>query len=139
MEAANQMTRKLVLVSPHDSLAKAKALMDSCNFRHVPVVEGGRLVGILSDNDIRWHAHLSAKVIDAMTPNPATVTPETTLEEAARLMLRLKVNALPVIDRETPVGIITTSDILKRFLEAASLEQMATLRAQVVGHSHMEF
>lgn len=47
MEAANQMTRKLVVVSPHDSLAKAKALMDSRNFRHVPVVEDGKLVGIL--------------------------------------------------------------------------------------------
>jgi CBS domain-containing protein len=139
MEAANQMIGKLVVVSPHDSLAKAKALMDSRNFRHVPVVEDGKLVGILSNNDIRWQGHLTATVAEAMTPNPITVTPKTTIHESARLMLRRKINAVLVVDRGTPVGIITTSDILKLFLETARSEQMAPLLAQAVGHGHMEF
>ena len=139
MEAVNQITRKLVVVSPHDSLAKAKALMDSRNFRHVPVVDDGKLVGILSNNDIRWHSHLTASVAEAMTPNPVTVTPETTIDEAARLMLRLKINAVLVLAGGAPVGIITTSDILEAFLEAATSEQMAPLLAKAVGHGHMEF
>ena len=139
MEAADRMTEKLVLVSPHDSLAKAKALMDSGNFRHLPVVEKGELVGILSNHDIRSHSDLSASVADAMTANPVTVTPETTIEEATRLMLRFKVDAVPVVEGETPVGIITTSDILKRFLDAAVSAQITPVLAQAVGHGHMEF
>jgi len=139
MEAANPVTPKLVLVSPHDSLAKAKALMDSHNFRHLPVVEDGKLVGILSNNDIRWQGHLTATVAEAMTPHPVTVTPETTIEEAARLMLRRKINAVLVVDGGAPVGIMTTSDILKTFLEGATAEHMAPLLAQAVGRGHMEF
>jgi acetoin utilization protein AcuB len=133
------MTRKLVIVSPHDSLAKAKALMDSYNFRHVPVVEDGKLVGILSNNDIRWHGHLTATVAEAMTPNPVTVTPATTIDEAARLMLRRKISAVLVVDAGAPVGIITTSDILKLFLEGVTAEQKAAFLAKPVGHGHMEF
>lgn len=74
-----------------------------------------------------------------MSPNPVTVTAKTTIEEAARLMLHRKINALLVVDGGAPVGIITTSDILKTFLEAATSEQMAPLLAKAVGHGHMEF
>jgi CBS domain-containing protein len=139
METLDQMTRKLVTVSPDDTLVKAKALMDSHNFRHLPVVEDGKLVGILSNNDIRWHGHLTATVAQAMTPAPVTVTPETTIDEAARLMLRRKINAVLVVDSGAPVGIITTSDILKLFLEATRSRQMAPFLTEAVGHGHMEF
>jgi len=139
IEADSQMTRKLVMVSPQDSLAKAKALMDSHDFRHVPVVEEGKLVGILSNNEVRWHGHLTATVADAMTPNPITVTPETTIDESARLLLRRKISAVLVVDAGAPVGIITTSDILKLFLEDATSEQTAPFLAKPVGHGHMEF
>jgi len=133
------MARKLVVISPHDSLAKAKAVMDSRNFRHLPVVEDGKLVGILSNNDIRWQGHLTATVAEAMTPNPITVTPATTIDETARLMLHRKINAVLVVDGGAPVGIITTSDILKLFLEAKPSRQMAPVLAKAVGHGHMEF
>jgi CBS domain-containing protein len=133
------LTRKLVMVSPQDSLAKAKALMDSRDVRHVPVVEDRKLVGILSNNDIRWHGHLTATVAEAMTPNPITVTPETTIDEAARLMLHRKINAVLVVHGGAPVGIITTSDILKLFLEAQPSGHLAPLLAKAVGHGHMEF
>ena len=139
MEAAKRMTRRLAVVSPHDSLAKVKALMDSRNFRHVPVVEDGKLVGILSNNDIRWHAHLTSTVAEAMTPNPITVTAENTVAEAARLMLRLKIGAVPVVENGVPVGIISTSDILQAFLDAAKSEEMTVLLSKTVGHGHLEF
>jgi acetoin utilization protein AcuB len=47
------MTSKVITVGPRDSLSKAKALMDSGNFRHMPVVDDGKLIGILSDRDLR--------------------------------------------------------------------------------------
>jgi len=96
-------------------------------------------VGILSNNEVRWHGHLTATVADAMTPNPITVTPETTIDESARLLLRRKISAVLVVDAGAPVGIITTSDILKLFLEDATSEQTAPFLAKPVGHGHMEF
>lgn len=139
METAKRMTDKVVTVTPRDSLAKAKALMDSGNFRHVPVVEDGKLVGILSNSDIRWHGHLDATVDQAMTPNPVTIGPATTVEEAARLMLRLKISAVPVVVNGKPVGILSTSDILEAFLGIEKSDRMAELLQRTVGHGHMEF
>ncbi len=74
-----------------------------------------------------------------MTPNPITATPETTIAEAARLMLHLKIGAVPVVENGVPVGIISTSDILQRFLEVAKSDQMIQLIGQTVGHGHMKF
>jgi acetoin utilization protein AcuB len=140
METAKRMTHKVVTVTPRDSLAKAKALMASGNFRHVPVVEdSGKLVGILSNSDIRWHGHLDATVEQAMTPNPAAIGPATTVEEAARLMLRLKISAVPVVVNGKPVGILSTSDILEAFLGIQKSDRMAELLRRTVGHGHMEF
>lgn len=139
METAKRMTQKMVTVTPHDSLAKAKALMDSGNFRHMPVVENGKVVGILSSSDIRWYGHLDATVDRAMTPNPVTATPATTVEEAARLMLRLKISAVPVVENGKLVGILSTSDILKAFLDVERSEVMAEFLRRNLGHAHMMF
>jgi CBS domain-containing protein len=70
--AERMMTSKVLTVGPRDTLSKAKALMDSGNFRHVPVVKNGKLIGILSDRDLRSHVgHLESTRVDAaMTPNP---------------------------------------------------------------------
>jgi CBS domain-containing protein len=141
METAKRMTSKLITVAPRDSLAKAKALMDSGNFRHLPVLEDGRLIGILSDRDMRPHSgYLDSTHVDAaMTSNPVTITSTTTVEEAARLMLRLKISAVPVVDDGKPVGILSTSDILKAFLDVERTQEMAEFLRQAVGHGHMFF
>jgi CBS domain-containing protein len=141
MKIATRMTSKLITVGPHDSLAKAKALMDSGNFRHLPVLEDGRLVGILSDRDMRLHSGYldSTRVDAAMTPDPVTITPTTTVEEAARLMLRLKISAAPVVDEGKAVGILSTSDILRAFLDVERTQEIAEFLRQTVGHGHMVF
>lgn len=141
METAKRMTPKLITVAPRDSLAKAKALMDSGNFRHLPVLEDGRLIGILSDRDMRLHSgYLDSTRVDAvMRSEPVTVTPTTTVEEAARLMLRLKISAVPVVDDGKPVGILSTSDILGAFLDVARTQEMTEFLRQAVGHGHMFF
>jgi len=136
METAKRMTSKVITVGPRDSLSKAKALMDSGNFRHVPVVdEDGKLIGILSDRDIRSHVgYLESTRVDAvMTLNPVTVTPTTTVEQATRLMLRLKVSAVPVVDQGKPVGVLSTTDILRAFLEVERTEEISELMRKAVG------
>ena len=135
METAKRMTSKVITVGPRDSLSKAKALMDSGNFRHVPVVEDAKLIGILSDRDVRSHVgYLESTLVDAvMTLNPVTVTPTTTVEEAACLMLRLKISAVPVVEDGKPLGVLSTSDILRAFLDVERSEEMAELMRKAAG------
>jgi acetoin utilization protein AcuB len=84
---------------------------------------------MLSDHDIRQHqGHLSdTRVTGAMTDNPITVTPDTSMEEAAEILLERKIGGLPVIDHEKLVGMITTTDVLGAFVEIfGTAEENAT-------------
>jgi acetoin utilization protein AcuB len=125
MQIASCMTRDPVTVTPHDLLARAKALMDSGRFRRLPVMEGGKLVGILTERDLRNHwGYLERTRVDAaMTPEPVTITPRITAEDAARLMLQHKIGGLPVIEDGALVGIVSTSDILRAFLNVVQAAQ----------------
>jgi acetoin utilization protein AcuB len=125
VQIANCMTRDPVTVTPHDLLARAKALMDSGRFRRLPVMEGGKLVGILTERDLRNHwGYLDRTRVDAaMTPEPVTITPRITAEDAARLMLQHKIGGLPVIEDGELVGIVSTSDILRAFLNVVQATQ----------------
>ncbi len=129
MLVAGRMTKNPATASPRESLADAEAKMNAGNFRHLPIVENGKLLGILSDHDIRQHqGHLrDTRVTGAMTDNPIVVTPETTMEEAAEIMLERKISGLPVVQNEKLVGIITTTDLLAAFLEIfGTAEENAT-------------
>jgi acetoin utilization protein AcuB len=114
------MTRRPITVTPRDTLSDAQEKMTTGGFRRLPVVEGDRLVGIVTDRDLGPHSgHLrETRVTAAMTENPVTITPKTPLEATARRMLDTKLDSLPVVEDEKLVGIITTTDILKAFLEA---------------------
>ncbi|HEY2388911.1 MAG TPA: universal stress protein [Candidatus Binatia bacterium] len=116
------MVRDPVVVQSTDTLDIANARMLEAEARHLPVVAGGRLVGILSDRDLQPHMNVLAHTrVDAvMTPNPATVSPDAALADAAREMLQRRVRALPVVDGERLVGIVTSSDILADYALAAS-------------------
>jgi acetoin utilization protein AcuB len=134
METTKRMTSKVISVGPHEKLSQVRAFMDSGNFRHVLVVAEGKLIGILSDRDIRSHAgYLECTCANAaMTANPVSVDPTTTVEEAARLMLRLKISAVPVVEHGKPVGILTTSDILRAFLDVQRSDELTQLMRQAV-------
>jgi acetoin utilization protein AcuB len=82
-------------------------------------VSDGKLVGIISERDLRTHAgHLEEiKINGIMTDNPVTVAPTTTIEEAALIMLEKKFGGLPVVAAGHLVGIITTSDVMRAFLD----------------------
>ncbi|HUY20616.1 MAG TPA: CBS domain-containing protein [Candidatus Binataceae bacterium] len=119
MRTSDYMTPKPTTIGPRDRLESAKALMDAEKFHRLPVIEDGRLTGILSERDIRSHqGYLKTTLVDAaMSSDPVTVTPETSLEEVATLMLNRQIGGLPVIEDGKLVGIITVSDMLKAFLE----------------------
>lgn len=122
------MSRGVFTVGLDETLQKVRDLFNSHTFHHVLVVEKGRLVGIISDRDLLKNispfidklsereqdvATLERRAHQIMSRRPITVTEDTTLREAARLMLDRGVSSLPVVaDRNRPVGIVTWRDLL---------------------------
>jgi acetoin utilization protein AcuB len=121
MTVADRMTPRPISVAPSDMLAAAEKTMTAGRFRALPVVEKGRLVGILSDRDLlRLIDHQGEITVkEAMTRLVVTVKPETSLEEAARLLVNHKIGALPVMQRGRVIGIITSTDILIAYVALA--------------------
>ena len=124
------MTREVLTIGPETPCDKARRLMDEHRIRHLPVVAGGRLVGMVSDRDIRSAAvQPSAAIVGRiMTPNPVTVSSETRVEDAAQLMLDARIGSLPVAAGDALVGIVTYTDLLRAFvrvIEAATQERIA--------------
>ncbi len=130
MNVARWMTKDPVVVESKDTLAAVRQMMDKGSFHRVPVVDGGKLVGILSDRDLRQHTGALArvKVNGAMTTSVVSVTPTTMLEEAANLLVKHKIGGLPVVDRGKPVGIITATDLLRAFAEVLGTTEEGVAR-----------
>ena len=119
MLVGKRMTQEPMTAEPNELLIRASHKMQSGGFRRLPVVSDGKLVGIVTERDLRgYQGHLDhTKINGVMTENPVTVTPATTLEEAAQIMLERQFGGLPVIADGRLVGIITASDILSAFLD----------------------
>ena len=134
MLVGKRMTKKPVTTTPDEYLGTVMAAMEKGGFRHMPVTKGGKLVGIVTDRDTRQHIGFleKTKVNAAMTENAVTVTPQTTLEEAAQLLLKQKIGSLPVVHEGKLVGIITSSDILQAFLEVMGVEEAGTARIDIL-------
>lgn len=129
------MSRDPHTVSPEQSISEAALEMSRRKIRRLLVVEGPpthrRLVGIVSQRDLArafppdvnpyavgaWEHRPTQPIGEIMTRNPITVTTDAPIEEAARLLLKHKIGALPVITGSALVGIITESDVFKAFLE----------------------
>jgi acetoin utilization protein AcuB len=140
MLVGKRMTAPVVTISPQDGLDTARQLLVRNNFRHLPVTTGRHLVGIIADSDLRIAEAVgaagSAVVADAMTTNLITAAPETTIEQAAMLMVDNKISALPVVNGDDEVvGILTTSDILNVLLEVMGVGSGAA-RVEIVLPDH---
>jgi len=119
MEVGRWMATTPVLVGSNENLAAVRQKMKQGSFHRVPVVDNGKLVGIVCDSDLRQHAGAleKVKVNGAMTRPVVTVTPTTMLERAANLLVRHKIGGLPVVEQGKVVGIITATDLLRAFTE----------------------
>ena len=120
----DSMTRKVVFVGTETTAAEALALCREERIRHLPVVEGGRLVGVISDRDLRSatpalgdparaEALQRIRVGDEMVREVTTAHPEDPIEHAATEMYEGKIGCLPVVDGDGLVGILTSSDIMR--------------------------
>jgi acetoin utilization protein AcuB len=140
MIVGNRMTKEPITTEPDELLIRASHKMQTGGFRRLPVMSDGKLVGIITERDLREHrGHLEQiKINGAMTENPVSVSPGTTLEEAAQIMLARQIGGLPVITNGRLVGMITTSDILNAFLEVMGASQGGSTRIDFVleGEEH---
>ncbi len=102
-------------LSPEHTLADADALMGKYKISGVPITEGTRLVGILTNRDLRFEVDFSKKIKEAMTHENLITAPEgTTLDEAQEILRRHKIEKLPIVDNEYNLkGLITIKDIEK--------------------------
>jgi nucleotide-binding universal stress UspA family protein/CBS domain-containing protein len=106
-------------VSPSNTLADAHAIMQRENLLSIPVVTNGVLTGIITDRDVRSQVgHLeNTRVQAAMALGPVTVAPTMPIEEAARLLVKLGVGALPVVENGKLVGLLSTREVIQVLLD----------------------
>jgi len=132
MLVGERMTHPVVFATPDMSIQDALQLMRKENIRRTPVVKDGKLVGIVSDKDLLnaspsdatslsiWELNYllsKIKVEEVMTGVVITVTEDTPIEEAARIMSDNKIGGLPVLRNGSVVGIITETDLFHLLLE----------------------
>ena len=142
LQVRDLMTRDPIVVEGEMSLYDAYALMFENEIRRLPVVNRGRIVGIITLSDIQralptavgaWETATGLQVTtltvaDVMSPDPITVAPEDTIQQAAAQMLENQVSGLPVVQDDRAVGIVTESDIF-RLVVSAWAEDGESVRA----------
>jgi acetoin utilization protein AcuB len=138
MNVGKRMSSPVLSASPDLSVPDALAMMTKEKIRHMPVIEKGKLVGIVTKSDLLnaspskatslsvWEINYlinKIKVCDVMTKKVLTTTEDSTIEEAARVMSDHKISCLPVMRGKEVVGIITETNLFKIFLELLGARQ----------------
>lgn len=129
------MTVIPLTVAPDTTLRNIIGIMKSEGCRQLPVLDKGKLIGIISDRDVRlimnspiilhgrWQDEELLDKMTAegcMTQNPITVTPDTSARKAAEMLQTYKFGALPVVEEDTLVGIVSVTDFLGYFIKEIS-------------------
>ena len=133
MRVSELMNRDLITVAPDDSVEEAVKLLRQRGVRHLLVIRKNRLVGIVSDRDIKraldprktrkklmdigglYFLMEPILVEEIMTPNPVTITPAASAAHAGFIMVQRRFGALPVVENGRTVGIVTETDLLGYF------------------------
>ncbi len=137
MRVKELMSKKVQTVGPEDFVDKVVALFHFEAIRHLPVIEKGKVVGIVSDRDVKKilgsrkrtkaqkedpasFAFPGRKVRTLMHRGLLTIGPEEKASDAAAIMAKKKIGCLPVVEKGKLVGILTASDILRAFVKLAT-------------------
>ena len=138
MLVKNWMSKKVITIDADDSMQDAMALLKEHGIRRLPVMKKGKLVGIVTDRDLKKASASDAttleihellylltavKVKDIMTKDPITVPPDYTVEETAQVLLEGKISGAPVVDHSGKVvGVITQSDLFRVLMSLTGIE-----------------
>jgi acetoin utilization protein AcuB len=129
MQVQNWMTSDVITVDPETSIVKVSQILKKHKIRRLPVLSGGRLLGMITDEDVKeaspsmattltadelYHLLAETKAKDIMKSNPTTIRPDQTVEVAALKMLEHKVTGIPVVtEKGELVGIISQGDVFR--------------------------
>ena len=124
----DSMTQRVVVFSPETTAAEALALCRERRIRHLPVLEEGRLAGIVSDRDLRSAAPAlgdpgrasvleKIRLSEVMSREAVTARPDDPIEEAANRMREKRIGCLPVVEEGALVGILTSSDVMEALVQ----------------------
>lgn len=127
------MTKNVIKLNTSDDLTKAETLFKKHHIRHIPVVNGNKIIGMLSYTDLLRISFVDAvddedEIVDAtvynmftveqvMAKNLVKVSPDTTIKETAEILASREFHALPVCEDDLLVGIVTTTDLIKYLID----------------------
>lgn len=123
------MTKDVVCVTPNQYLLDVKHIYEKDKFHHhIPVVENDKLVGMVSLLDFMYHisgagisddheVYKKLRVKDILTPNPFYLTTEASIAEVAKVFTKGKFHAVPILENDSVVGIVSTVDVIKYYLQ----------------------
>jgi CBS domain-containing protein len=132
MKVREIMVKEVATLDVNDELSLANDIMRLGRIRHLPVVDGTRLVGIVSERDLFRTSLAQAlgyaskdtrdlmktlRIKDVMVPGVITIPPDTELCEATKMMMEEKIGCLPVVEDARLVGLITETDILMQYVK----------------------
>jgi len=132
------MTPNPVTIGPNYSIGTALARMRRGGFRRLPVVENDKLIGIITDRDLRlamnspyvlregWYDSYLMEHIEVrscMTANPLTLPEDSDLIEAVRMMQEQKFGGIPIVEGDQIVGILTETDLMKHLIELLQIAE----------------
>jgi acetoin utilization protein AcuB len=141
MLVMNWMSKTVVTVDINDSMKDAIKLLKENDVNMLPVMEKGKLVGVLTDRDVKRSSASDAttleihellfliskiKVKDIMTKDPVTVPPDYTIEETAQVLLEKNISGVPVMDKKKVIGVITQTDIFRALISLTGVGKRGT-------------
>ncbi len=144
MKVGDWMVKELVTISKGQTIQHCLDLMKQHSIRHLPVVEKGRLVGLVTSSDLRqvFLASLieELNIEEVMIQDPITVTEDTEIEDAAKIIYYNKIGALPVVDGEDRLaGILTVTDIMSAFIRLMGLVKSSSRIDVILGEDPAAF
>lgn len=117
MQVKDVMTKSVASLNPQDTVERAAQLMKEHDIGSLPVCEGERVIGIVTDRDIALRCVASGQNIkaqnvrDIMTSNPVVVNSNTDVKDAARIMSERQIRRIPIVDNNNLVGMVALGDL----------------------------